>query len=53
LNSEYQEDAEWYLALAYLADGNVNKTEGIIEQITKTPKHYYYEQAQNLLADLK
>ncbi len=52
LNGDHKQDAEWYLALAYLAEGKVNKTENIIKQITNQPKHYYYEQARNLLEDM-
>jgi tetratricopeptide (TPR) repeat protein len=52
LNGDHKEDAEWYLALAYLADGDIEDSERIVKRIAGIPKHYYHEQAKDLLADM-
>jgi len=52
LNGDHKEDAEWYLALAYLADGDIEDSERIVKRIASIPKHYYHEQAKDLLADM-
>jgi len=53
LKGEHKQDAEWYLALAYLADGKIKQTETILIQIINTQQHYYLKQAKDLQADLK
>lgn len=53
INGEQKEEAEWYLALAYLAEGGIEQTENTLKQIANNPGHYYLKQAQGLLADLK
>jgi len=52
-NSEQKQDAEWYLALAYLAEGREKDSAKMLDRIIINPRHYYYNQAQNLLAELK
>lgn len=52
-NSEQKQDAEWYLALAYLAEGKEKDSEKMLERIIINPRHFYHNQAQNLLAELK
>ncbi len=53
MNGEYKQDAEWYLALAYLADGKIEITGDIIRKIIKNPKHFYREKAKSLFADME
>jgi len=45
----YIENAEWYLGLAYLADGDVNKAEGIFNVIVSKTDHYYNSEARSIL----
>lgn len=53
INGEQTQEAEWYLALAYLAEGKIKQTEGLLIQIINSQEHYYQQQAQNLLDDLE
>jgi len=38
---EFQDDAEYYLAMGYLADGQAEKATPIFEKIRNTPDHLY------------
>lgn len=40
---EYQDDAEYYLAMGYLADGQQAKAIPIFEKIYRTPDHLYHD----------
>jgi len=53
MKGENKQDAEWYLALAYLANGKTDKTRLLIKEIINNPKHFYLKQAKDLLADME
>ncbi len=50
--SELHQEATWYLALAYLAEGRREQSRKMLKLILETPGNDYREQARNLLADL-
>jgi|GEM_PF-5250122 len=52
-STDQQYEARWYLALAYLAQGNQQETTKLLENIVKNQKDYFREQALKLLSDLK
>ncbi len=43
----------WYTALAYLKQGNKEKSRGTLEIIAKNPSYYKYEDAKKLLKKLR
>jgi TolA-binding protein len=45
----YVENAEWYLGLTYLAEGQVEKAQGIFNNIAASPDHYYSKDAKSIL----
>lgn len=47
------ESAEWYLALAYLHQGNRDRCESTLRRISGDSQHPYYEKARNLENALK
>jgi len=51
-HGEMQQESQWYLALAYLAEGNRKETKETLQSIINNPDHYYHQQAKNLLDDL-
>ena len=51
-DGELQQEAQWYLALAQLAEGKREETRRTLRLILNTPDHYYRNQAQNLLEEL-
>ena len=50
--SFYRPYAEWYEALAYLAEGNKIAAETVLEEIQATPGHPYRGRAAELMAEL-
>ena len=52
-NDNYTESAQWYLALAYLKNGNKQKAKTLLEEIRNTPGHENREEAKGLLRMMK
>lgn len=52
-NNLLSDDAAWYLALAYLEQGNRKKCEAALQRITADNQHPYYEKANKLKDALK
>ncbi|OWY26165.1 hypothetical protein C7N43_36700 [Sphingobacteriales bacterium UPWRP_1] len=51
-NNPYQEQAEWYIALAYLQNKNTEKAKELLQQITAKSVHDRKADAQDLLKSL-
>ena len=49
---EFQANAQWYLALAYLRDEQLEKSKTILIQISQTPNHPYMTEAKELLSKI-
>ena len=45
---QFQKQAEWYLALAYLKAGEREKTNVLLEKISKDAKHPFEKEAKEL-----
>jgi tetratricopeptide (TPR) repeat protein len=52
-SGNYREAAEWYLALSYLKDMNVEKSTELLKKISETENHPYQSKAVSLLPELK
>lgn len=52
-SGEYQEDAQWYLALAYLKTDDLKPATQVLKGITKNIKHLYHIKAQTLLEQVE
>lgn len=48
-----KEDAQWYLALAYLEDEQEETTQQLLEEITPFKNHKHYKSAMDLLQQLE
>jgi hypothetical protein len=49
-NTLYTEKAQWYLAMAYLQNGNKEKVNTLLQSFSK--EHFYYAKAQSILQSL-
>lgn len=49
----YQDQAQWYTALAYLQLDKVTESKSLLQQLVNNPKAYFNKQAQQLLNLLK
>ncbi|MEZ4686224.1 MAG: hypothetical protein R3B47_09200 [Bacteroidia bacterium] len=52
-NSEYDDKARWYLALAYFRQGNIVQGMGLMEEVRKHDGHFNQDEAQRFLGQLK
>lgn len=54
-DSDYplQDQSRWYLALSYLKAEKLDMAQTTLEEITGTPGSFYYNKAQELLAQIK
>jgi FimV-like protein len=50
--NDYYQEAQWYLALAYLKSKDLSKAKKLLRDIRKEDDHPYQEKAQQLLKDL-
>lgn len=48
-NARYQQAAQWYLALAWLKVGDLDKSKVVLDLILDEPEHRYYAKAQDLV----
>ena len=46
LAKDYEEQARWYTALAYLKLGRLDRARPLIEHIRHAPRHYYQQRAE-------
>ena len=53
VQSGFHEEAQWYLALAYLQANETGKAKEIVSEIRAKPGHPYYKQAGKLARKLK
>ena len=51
--TQYQEEIDWYLALAWLQKNNTTQTKVELEKILQNPKHSFYNKALDLNNSLK
>jgi tetratricopeptide (TPR) repeat protein len=51
-NADKYEDATWYLALAYIKQGDLSNARAVLQDLTKLEDGFYYQKANDLLADL-
>ena len=49
-NTSYDEDIQWYLALAQLKKGNLNTARTMLEKLQNSPGSYYNESAGQIIA---
>lgn len=49
-NTNYDEDIQWYLALAQLKKGNLNTARTMLEKLQNSPGSYYNESAGQIIA---
>jgi hypothetical protein len=48
-NGAYSMQAEWYLALAYLAKEEIDTSKAILDKISQDPEHDNFDEASALL----
>lgn len=51
--SDFQEDAQWYLALSYLKANQIDEAKELIKEIQSNPNHLYTTKAKQLAIELK
>ena len=49
----YQQEAQWYLSLAYLKNDNKIKLNQLLEEISRQPNHFYSAKALQLIQSLQ
>lgn len=48
-DSEYKQEIQWYLSLAYLANNDLQQAVSLLDQISEDKGHYYSNKASELL----
>ena len=51
--SRFQEPADWYLALAYLQQADMVRSQQILQKISQQPKHEFQDKAARLLSQFE
>ncbi len=52
-HNRYHDDAQWYLALAYIRVGLPGKASELLREISQNPGHPHHQKAQQLLQELE